>query len=285
MRNLAFACAAHYAAPMSLAIQQYQQFLHEAFDERRERNSAYSLRAFARDLELSVASLSRVMAGKQGLSEDAARRIAQKLELSDVESGIFHSMVQSQHARAKSVRSKAKSLLRSGEVRVAELSLEYFRSIADWYHFAILELTEIEGFKSDATWISKRLNVPAPKIRAAITRMLDLELMKQLPDGTYLKTADFRATPSGIPSRALKKRHQQILRKAETALTEQPVSEREFATATFGLHAEDLEWAREEMRKFRRALSKRLNSNPKKNRLYELSMNLFALDSPQTKRK
>jgi uncharacterized protein (TIGR02147 family) len=263
---------------MSLTPQRYQQFLRDAFEERIERNAAYSLRAFARDLDLSVASLSRVLAGKQGLSEKTATRIAKNLDLNETELGVFQNLVRSQHARSKSVRMKARSTLHSHEVQVAELSLEYFRTIADWYHFAILELTELDGFKPDVNWIAKRLDVPAPKIKSAIQRMLELELLEVLPNGRYKKTADFRATPSGIPSRALKRRHHQILSKAQAALLQQPVNEREFASVTFGLHPEDLDWAKQEMLKFRRALTKRLSANPKKCRLYELSMSLFSLD-------
>ena len=271
----------HYRPRMALESLPYQSFLRDAYTDRSERNSAYSLRAFARDLGLSVASISRVMAGKQGLSSKAALRIAKRLELGTAEGALFCSLVESQHARAKTRREEARSSLRSPAHPVTELSLEYFRTISDWHHFAIMELTGVDAFRPDPKWIAKRLKIPVLKVRAAISRLLELELIEMTLDGSFKKTADFRATPSGIPSRALKQRHQQILRKAETAILEQPVSEREFSSVTLSLHTDDLDWAREEMKKFRRELATRLTSRSDKNRLYEFSMQLFALDQPK----
>ena len=84
-----------------------------------------------------------------------------------------------------------------------------------------------------------------------------------------------------MPSRVLRQRHHQILQKAANALDMQKVIDREFASVTLSLHSEDLPWAREEMKQFRRQLARRLSDRKDKNRLYEFSMQLFALDKPE----
>jgi plasmid maintenance system antidote protein VapI len=57
------------------------RILTDAFEEKRSRNSSYSLRAFARDLEISVSHLSAIMSGQKKLSAQQAGKIAIKLQL------------------------------------------------------------------------------------------------------------------------------------------------------------------------------------------------------------
>ncbi len=50
-------------------------------ERRKLRNAAYSVRAFARDLDLSVAFLSQILAGHRNLSEKRAHQVSLKLGL------------------------------------------------------------------------------------------------------------------------------------------------------------------------------------------------------------
>ncbi|MEZ4751267.1 MAG: helix-turn-helix transcriptional regulator [Bdellovibrionota bacterium] len=63
----------------------YRTVLMQELGRRKERNPHYSLRALARDLDLSAASLSRIMSGKTALSISSVRRIVLGLELSPEE--------------------------------------------------------------------------------------------------------------------------------------------------------------------------------------------------------
>ena len=59
---------------------QYQDFLLEEFRARRTRNSNYSLRAFARDLDMPASKLSQNLRGLCGISVAKAEKIARKLQ-------------------------------------------------------------------------------------------------------------------------------------------------------------------------------------------------------------
>jgi uncharacterized protein (TIGR02147 family) len=262
---------------VQIAKETYRRFLTEEFEIRCKRNSSYSLRAFARDLELSHSSLSRVMNSTQGLSATKAKQLTVLLKLNADESAYFVSLVETECARSPAAREVAKQKLKE-ITPVSALSLEHFKTISDWHHFAIIELTGVNDFQSNASWIAKRLGIPLKEAKSALDRLFALNMIEIDADGRYQKVIAFQATPSGIPSRSLKKRHQQILKKAETALFEQSVDEREFASITFSMNSETLGWAKEEMKKFRRSLARRLTEQPNKDRLYELSMQLFALD-------
>ena len=65
------------------AKQIYQKYLKDEFERRKQRNSSYSLRAYARDLELPSSKLSQYLTGDCGISGKKAGEIARKLVLSE----------------------------------------------------------------------------------------------------------------------------------------------------------------------------------------------------------
>lgn len=96
---------------------------------RKERNGAYSLRSFARDLGLSAASVSNVLAGKQGLSVVAARKISEALGWDSLTKSCFESMRLAEFGRTARERQKAARVVRRlGRVR--DLNLANFRAHA-----------------------------------------------------------------------------------------------------------------------------------------------------------
>lgn len=266
---------------MNLECKDYRDFLSQEFSQRCKRNESYSLRAFARDLDFSIGSLSKVLLGKQGLSLQKAKQIALKLQLSDLEKEFFCNLVESRHARAKAKRDLAIQKLGEETNQVADLSLDYFRIISDWHHYAILELTTVKSFQSNPAWIGKRLGISEADAKEAVSRLMRLELLEKNKKGKWVKTNGFLATPSGVAHRSLKNHHTQLLKKAETALHEQSVEERDFSNITFAMNAKNLDWAKEELKKFRRKLTQRLAQQTEKDRIYQLSMQLFAIDLNQ----
>lgn len=72
----------------------YLDWMKRAFNERCRNNPHYSMRAFARDLKLSPASMSYIMNGKNGMSATTAKRVADALGLNDQEKEIFCTLAQ-----------------------------------------------------------------------------------------------------------------------------------------------------------------------------------------------
>lgn len=56
-------------------------FIEDAFQRKKGNNSAYSYRAFSRDISVSQSVLSRVLAGKKKLTPEIALRIGLGLKL------------------------------------------------------------------------------------------------------------------------------------------------------------------------------------------------------------
>ena len=249
------------------------------------RNASYSLRAFARDLELSASSLSLVMNGKQGLSRVAAERIAERIGFHTEEKEYFCNLVDQIHARSKKAKNRAQRQLNDFDHADHILNLETFRAMSDWYYFAILELTSLEKFqKSSGTpqWIAKQLGLTVKVCETAIERMKKIGFL-EVVNGKVQQTVGFLATPSGVPSAALKNYHQQVLVKAQAAVIEQSVEERDLSAIVLTMNREDLEWARGEIKSFRRSLMERLEKNPKRDQVYCLAVQLFGLEKGKPK--
>jgi uncharacterized protein (TIGR02147 family) len=263
----------------------YRDILKEELQSRMARNAAYSLRAFARDLELSPASLSLVMNGKQGLSRIAAERIVDRIGFHFEEKEYFCNLVDREHARSKKAKNRAKKQLEELDHQDTVLNLETFRAMSDWYYFAILELTSLDKFKKSpgtSQWIANQLGLSVGVVDAAIERMKKIGFL-EVVNGKLQQSVGFLATPSGIPSAALRNYHQQILVKATQAVSEQSVEERDLSAIVLTMSKSDMDWAREEIKKFRRSLMERLEQNPKRDEVYCLAVQLFSLEKAKPK--
>lgn len=82
----------------------YHDLLQEKFIKKKQNNPAFSLRAFARVIEISPAKLSQIMNKKQGLSMKCAKNICKKLNLSEEEKNWFCNSVGALHSRSKKER-------------------------------------------------------------------------------------------------------------------------------------------------------------------------------------
>lgn len=255
---------------------QYQDFLLDEFRARRSRNPDYSLRAFARDLGMPASKLSQNLRGLCGISVAKAETIADKLQMRDDDRRLFLALVESQHARSRVARQQAaNSLERIRRDKMEELTVEQFAVMRDWYHLAILEMTEMEGFKGDLNWMASRLDLPVDIVREAVARLEELGLLDTKIE-PWRQTKKELELPSGLPSRAVREHHRQILTKAIVALDESGVEEREYSTQTFAIPQSALPELKSLIREFQRKVG-RLSYGSKPNDVYALAIQLFPL--------
>lgn len=259
--------------------QDYRDILKERLSERMQKNSKYSIRAFARDLGISPQRLSHVLAGKYGLSPEAAEGIADTLGLNESEKTLFVTLVQERHARSRIMKANAKARLAEMKSNYQSLNLEHFKIISEWYHFAIMELSLIEGFRSDPKWISRQLGVSEVQVKMGIERLLKLEMIEKDKLGKLRITGNYFADPHGIPSQALRSFHRQLLEKAIVALECQGLEEREVLSTVLALDEREISEAKVMLRKFREEFDQRFSRSKKKTSVYCLGIQLHRLNT------
>ncbi len=254
----------------------YQDILKSKYSERCQKNARYSLRAYARDLGISPQRLSHIMNGKHGLSIEAAQEITKNLNLDENEAKFFCTLVQEKHARSKVMKKKATEDLKSIKSQYKDLSLDHFKIIADWYHFAIMELTLLEGFQSDFAWMAKSLGIGIVEVKIAVERLLKLELLVE-NDGQLSISGSFFADPRGTPSEALRLFHRQLMVKASQALEFQSQEERDFSSTILAVDQKDLPRAKDVIKDFRNSFDQEFGKSQTKNNVYCLGIQFFSL--------
>ncbi len=165
-----------------------QKTLAEKFTELKLKNPSFSLRSYSRKLGLSSSAISEILNGKRNISVKLARRISDGLCLSPKESLSLLNLFPNKRLSGNSLPVKT----------YIQLSQDQFNVMSDWYHFAILSLSETTGFKDKAEWISKRLHVPARSAHQALERLSRLGLMKKDKMGVLRATGEEFTTTDGV---------------------------------------------------------------------------------------
>ena len=246
----------------------FQSFLQTELVARCERHPRYSLRAFAKSLAVEPSHLSRLLNGKRAVTAPLIDRLAVPLELSPDQVEQFKIARFSPPARTRSL---------------TPLSLDSFHLIADWYHFAILELTRVQGFRPDPRWIASRLGISVFEARVAMDRLVRLQLLLRLPSGKWQVTEN--TTPNhAVSDAALRKLQRQVLEMAIRALENTPIECRDQTTMTMAISRSRVKEAKARIQRFRRDLSDFLEAGAAKDAVYQLSVSLFPVTQTHTRR-
>ena len=161
--------------------------------------------------------------------------------------------------------------------QASTLSLDAFRAISDWYHFAILQLLKLPRAETGAPWIAKSLGLKAIQVKEALARMERLGILPSRRRSKLTPSSESVFTPDGVPSDALKKFHEQILQKAILAVHSQSVNERNLLAVTLPISSLDVNRAGQKIRAFLESLSEELSSSPNCDSVYCFSTQLFNL--------
>lgn len=241
---------------------------------RRTRNSAYSLRAFARDLQVGVTTLSDVLGDKRSLSKTNLEKVLERLAIAPLDRDKLWGQYRDQVNRSVAVDDRTL------------LDEDTFHLIADWHYLAILNLAKLANNQAKPEWIAERLGIKTEQATEALARLFRLELVKKVR-GQLVRTAKPLTTSKDIPSVAIRKHHSQNLLLAETSLHRDPVAQREFGSITMAVNPENLPLAKEILLKTRKKIASLLETGAV-SEVYTLSFQLFPLtkiQSPQEDKK
>ncbi len=235
-------------------------WLREQYVERKQRNPSYSLRAFARQVDLSSGALSEYLSGRRKLSPKMLNRIVQRLGVSPLEG-------------EELIRG---ALEGNGNTDAAftQLKEDEFQLIADWYHFAVLHLLNTEGATLNPGKLAARLGLSTVEVKVALERLQRLGLL-QIKESRFRINKRVR-TSTNVPSEAIRKFHRQSLEKTLRALDEEPVTRRDITSIIGAINPENLPKAKELILEFRRRLSTFLEHG-KKTEVYQLNIQLIPL--------
>lgn len=246
-----------------------RQRIQSELDKRKLQNSSYSLRALARDLDLDHSLLSRIITSKIQMTPKIFERIAKPLNLTPEELLLYQNEIKQ--------RKKIQSQERIVSSNFRSLDIDEFKMIQNWYNYAILELVRLDGFKPNAEWISKKLNISTGEAALAIERLLGLNLLEKNQNGSYSKVSSYISVMDPeFTAQAMKERQKEILNKAIHSLETLPIHLRDNSSMTLSIDSSMLPEIKENIKKMRRSLANNITKNSKKrDQVYELSISFF----------
>lgn len=243
-----------------------QKTLRERLDQLKTKNNSFSLRAFARLLDVSPASLSEFLNGKRVLSPKMLLKLADRLCLPPEDFSVLNDKIN---------RDK-KGLTHTPESsrKTIQLQNDQYYLVADWHYYAILCLAETKEFTGDSDWIAKRLKTTKKKVAESMERLLRLGLLEYTQDGNLTYHDIELSTTEDIPNTSLKKRHSENLEAARESLFTDDVMLRDFSFATLAIDPAKLPEAKKMIREFQDKLYDFLEEGDKKE-VYEICMQIF----------
>ena len=242
-----------------------QLWLENILAEKIKKNPQFSLRAFARLVDVSPAVLSRILSGKRKLTFNLATRIADALVLGPIERETLYSFF------LNTVEKKTEE-----EKNQKELSIDCFNAMKEWYHYGITQLLYLESFKEEPKWIAKMLSISELEAKMAIERLLRLEILDRDENGKLYRTAAHLSTTTDIASAGIRHFQKQILEKSIESLENDDLLERDITSITIAINEDRLSEAKLEIKKFRLKMAEFLGTG-EKTRVYNLGVHLIPL--------
>lgn len=230
---------------------EFRLWLQDEFSKRCRTNSNYSLRAFAKQLDFDSSTLSQILSGKRIVSERIVKRI-------------YHRIGKAPQAD-NSKKDSMKYML---------LSMDAFTVISDWYHYAIMDLTQIKGFKSEPQWIAAKLDISPLEAKLAIERLLRLGMLAEKYGKLKLAVQNNTNYIEGQSSSAHKEYQRQIITKALHAIDNCPSDKKDITSMTIAANSKKIIESKEKIKKFRRELCLFLEDGVKDS-VYHLGVQLY----------
>lgn len=242
-------------------LEQFRGALQREFIERSQKNPAYSLRAFARQLGIDQSFLSKVLKGNRQITPKLVATVGPKLGLKPTQ---------------------VKSIFSGGTANMANfLSLadDEFDLLSIWYHFAIIELSKTDDFVNDAAWIASRLGIHVQEVRDAIERLERLGFVRQNDNNNLtVLTPNTTWTNTSSTSEARKKYQRNLIEKSLDAIDNVPFELRENGSLTIAINKNRMPEFKERLREMRKELSAFLQDGTENlDEVYQLTIALFPL--------
>lgn len=236
--------------------------LNREYLSRSERNSRYSMRAFARSLSIDPSLLLRVMRGERSPSENVINLVSDQLDLAP-------DTVARLHARSKESKVKQK-----------KLGKPQFKPIAKWYFFAILDLFLLPDFKSNENWMAKKLGLPVTIINASLPILEEAGHIFKEEDQWVLNTASSTWVDYNKTNYERKSFQKQILSQGIKAIDEVEFDLRESASLSLPANSNLLPIIKSKIQLFKDDIRKLIEAEGNYDEVYQLYIGYFPLTRP-----
>jgi uncharacterized protein (TIGR02147 family) len=242
---------------------EFGDLLGQQFRFYKQKNSKFSVRAYAKKIGLSAGCVSDILLEKKkwNLTPKRAAKILDRLNISS------------------SVRNRL--LVKMGEPPILSkktLSVGDYDILTDWVYYPILFSFDLKRELCHPEKIALRLGVSLEKVVTVIDDLLKRGLVVMAEDGLPKRPEGRIETSDGIPSEVIRKSHEVNLELCQKALAEQPVNKRDFTAMTFAGTEAQIAELRAEIRKLYEKAESLMSSDNQNDSVFRLSVQLFPME-------
>ena len=258
------------------------EILQGVLREKQQKNPRYSMRAAARDVGVTSGFLSQILQSKKRLTFQRAIQFTQLLKIDDRTSELLLRAVALESTKDPACRTFLENLLSGNNIDRAQefavLELDRFRTLSEWYHVAILDLTLIKGFNADPVWVAEELGITLEQVNSATARLQRLGLL-EIRGKKWIKTSAMLAIPTTHSDRAMREFQEQMIEKAREALQSpkpEDFASRDISGISMAINPARMAEAKLKIQRFRREMLDFMGTG-ECTELYRMNVQLFRL--------
>ncbi len=277
---------------MKTSIYQYRsasRYLLDRVTEKQKADRKFSVRKWTKEMGYpSHTLLAMVLQGKRNLTLKQVPYLAKGLDLSTPDKLFFQGLIQIENAKTPEEKEWCElwlSELRPSSVEKNHVrEIDEYTTIANWIHPAILALSDTRESFRDSEEAAEKLDSRLPKteVRAAIDRLLSLELIKKDHSGRYRATCKRMTSKDDVANKGVREYHKQSAALVQDRIDSQNVLEREFQSMAIAVPTSRIPLAKEMIRKFRTQFSESMTTE-NANEVYQFNMHFFRLTENPSK--
>jgi uncharacterized protein (TIGR02147 family) len=248
----------------------YREILQSNWQDRQKINPRFSLRAFAKKLEIEPSTLSQILRGKRDLPAADAQRVLSKLNLNpDMQKHFLDSMDPS-NLEFRHYRAYLNTL--SLDEQKDHITQQIF---SDSWYGALLALVDTKGFVPETDWMAGRLGISRVKAAQIFADLQTVGLIEKVGD-RYEKRNVKLKTSDEISSESLRRAHLEEMGLAAEALASVEMEFRDFVSITMAADSKQLKKAKVLIRSFLKQMDQLLETN-KADEVYQMNIQFFPL--------
>ncbi len=205
----------------------YRAYINDYLQLKQASHKAFSLRAFAKKINLSPGHLSLILSGKKNLSEEHADVLCDNFKFTDKDRVFFHLLVEYAHSSLKVKDSILRKInIEKSKSVLLDVAITERMSKINWYHLYILiafgivkTIDKLENLMTEQAGIEKKL------IRQSISDLLAQGLLKEEGE-SYKRTSKRLVLSSSVQNSILKTMHLDYLKKNEEFVSSRGTDDR-----------------------------------------------------------
>jgi uncharacterized protein (TIGR02147 family) len=245
------------------------QLLEKEFEQRKLKNSNYSLRAYARYLEISPAYLSQIFNNKMKISKAKAMHLISKV-LTGTRLKEWINLIEKSDDR----------FFHKGYIPTYKKI--HCNITLTWAHYAVIESFNLADFKSDIKWIDEQLGIGLERTKEIINELLSIGAIKEENSVLVSNEVSLTNINDKNTSDDRKQMQRDILARSLEAINTVDISKRNHTSMTIAINSKNLEKMITRIQAFRRELCSEatLDASNQADEIYQLQTSFFPLARP-----